>query len=193
MRKRHNKEEIIRSGMDLIRKQGYHHTGINDILKVAHIPKGSFYNFFESKEVFGEEVIKAYGDQQLKFLEKMLKHNTSTPLNRIVNLYQTIYGYNEREAFRHGCLVNNISNEVAGDNDKLAEASDEQFRRWVEVIAETIAEGQELGEIRDDISANKLAHLIHTNLFGALSRMKASRSREILDMVLDMNVQYLSK
>ncbi|MEO0583445.1 MAG: TetR family transcriptional regulator C-terminal domain-containing protein [Bacteroidota bacterium] len=191
MRKRHSKEALIVSGMNLIRRQGYHHTGINDILKAAQIPKGSFYNFFESKQMFGEAVIKAYGDQQVAFLKGVLDHKRESPLKRIETLYRTINRYHESEDFRHGCLVNNISIEVAGVNDKLAEVLDTQFRRWVDIIAACIAEGQQAGEIRDDISAHQLAHLIHTNLYGAHARMKAARNREALDMALEMNLQYI--
>ncbi|MEL6631812.1 MAG: TetR family transcriptional regulator C-terminal domain-containing protein [Bacteroidota bacterium] len=191
MRKRHSKEALIVSGMNLIRRQGYHHTGINDILKAAQIPKGSFYNFFESKEMFGEAVIRLYGDQQVAFLKGILDHKRESPLKRIETLYRTINQYHESEDFRHGCLLNNISIEVAGANDKLAEVLDAQFHRLVEIIAACIVEGQQTGEIRDDISALQLAHLIHTNLYGAHARMKVTRNREALDMALEMNLQYI--
>lgn len=40
-------------------EQGYHGTGLK-ILESVQIPKGSFYNYFSSKENFGAEVIQYY-------------------------------------------------------------------------------------------------------------------------------------
>ena len=43
---KHDKEDILAVGYDVLRKNGYHNVGINQILKEAGVPKGSFYNFF---------------------------------------------------------------------------------------------------------------------------------------------------
>ena len=51
------REEIIRKGAELIHAQGYKATGIQQILDVAGIPKGSFYFYFKSKDDFGCAVI----------------------------------------------------------------------------------------------------------------------------------------
>ena len=50
----------------MFRKLGYHNVGINDILKACNIPKGSFYNFFESKEEFAEQVLEYFGEYNLE-------------------------------------------------------------------------------------------------------------------------------
>ena len=47
---KHNIDTIVKKGMRLFEQRGYHAVGINDILKACAIPKGSFYNFFDSKE-----------------------------------------------------------------------------------------------------------------------------------------------
>ena len=44
-------------------EQGYHGTGVKEVLDKVGIPKGSFYNYFESKEQFGAEVIQHYAQQ----------------------------------------------------------------------------------------------------------------------------------
>ena len=44
------KEEIIRIGIDLFRKQGYNRTSMNDLALACGLQKGSFYHYFSSKE-----------------------------------------------------------------------------------------------------------------------------------------------
>ena len=185
MRKKHS--AVV---MTLSRQQWYHHTGINDILREAGIPKGSFYNFFESKENFGEEVIHHYGKQQYTWLKEILEDPSKTPFERIQKLYDDLKYYSREEQYLQGCMINNLSVEVAGLSEKIAKVADEEFRHWVEIIAQAIHEGQQTGEIRSDISAEHLAHFIHTNLYGAQSRMKATRSSEPLDMILFMTLDY---
>ena len=36
-------------------EQGYHGTGIQEVVDKVGIPKGSFYNYFKSKEDFGSK------------------------------------------------------------------------------------------------------------------------------------------
>ncbi len=51
------KEKILMTGADLVQHKGFKNTSIQDILKAAAIPKGSFYYYFDSKEDFGLQLI----------------------------------------------------------------------------------------------------------------------------------------
>ena len=44
------KAALVDAGTQLMLEQGYHHTGIQDVLQAAGVPKGSFYYYFPSKE-----------------------------------------------------------------------------------------------------------------------------------------------
>ncbi|MEM7513995.1 MAG: TetR/AcrR family transcriptional regulator, partial [Bacteroidota bacterium] len=65
---KHQAEDIINTGMELIRTKGYHNVGINEILKASNIPKGSFYNFFDSKEDFAKKALNSYGSSSLEMI-----------------------------------------------------------------------------------------------------------------------------
>ena len=65
---KHSKEEIINKGIELMRKNGYHGTGVQQVLKECHIPKGSFYHFFESKQDFALQAIDQYADDTIQHL-----------------------------------------------------------------------------------------------------------------------------
>ena len=54
------KAALVDVGTRLILEQGYHQTGIQDVLQAAGVPKGSFYYYFPSKEAFGCEVIAQF-------------------------------------------------------------------------------------------------------------------------------------
>ena len=50
--------KILNSALELFAKSGYSNTSISEIAKSANISKGLVYNYFESKEMLIEEVIK---------------------------------------------------------------------------------------------------------------------------------------
>jgi len=59
------KAALVDAGTRLILEQGYHQTGIQDVLQAAGVPKGSFYYYFPSKEAFGQAVIAQFAEAYL--------------------------------------------------------------------------------------------------------------------------------
>lgn len=193
MYRKHNKQDILHQGQELVRKQGFNATGINDILKATGIPKGSFYNFFDSKEDFGLQLLAFYGEKGVTCMRAVLDDKGISPLERLDRFYAVMASENEEECFQGGCLINNLSMEVAGSNDAFSKATNDAFLAWVELLASCIREGQEQGEIIDHYPAVMLASFFHSNIFGALSRSKSARTREQLDITRKLTLEFLAK
>ena len=187
-----SKKEIIRKGVDLFREQGYHNTGISDILETCDISKGSFYNYFRSKEGYGIKVINYYGDTLLEYMIGKLRSGDGSPVEKLKELYNSFIEIVEREEIKSGCLVNNISSEMGGLNDKLAEVADQNFRKWIDVIARIIAKGQAINEIRNDLDALEIAEYLHGTFYGFLSRMKVTKSTDNLKDWHRITFEFLS-
>ena len=60
MAKRNTRDILIEEGVKAFLARGFEGIGIQPILTLAGVPKGSFYNFFPSKEAYAIEVIDAY-------------------------------------------------------------------------------------------------------------------------------------
>jgi TetR/AcrR family transcriptional repressor of nem operon len=187
------KKEIIRKGVDLFREQGYHNTGINDILETCEISKGSFYNYFKSKEDYGIKVIDYYGDTLLEYMIGKLRSGDGSPVEKLRELYNSFIEIVKRENVKSGCLVNNISNEMGGLNDRLAEVADRNFRNWTDEIARIVAKGQTIKEIRDDLGALEIAEYMHATFFGLLSRMKVTRRTDSLNDWLNITLRFITE
>ena len=63
---------LVDAGLQLMLDQGYHRTGIQDVLQAAGVPKGSFYYYFPSKEAFVLEVIAQFAAAYVARLEQWL-------------------------------------------------------------------------------------------------------------------------
>jgi TetR/AcrR family transcriptional repressor of nem operon len=190
---KHNIEDIIDKGTELFRKKGYNNVGINEILKACEIPKGSFYNFFETKEDFAEKVIDKYGVNSLKMISDALTDQSVSPLNRLKHFYLMLIDFNEKDGFDAGCLVNNLSVEVGGFIPGISKAAEKNFKVMVGEITNCVREGQEQGELIDTMPAEDIAEYMHAGIFGAFSRMKVNRDRVYLDKWFKMTFEFISK
>ncbi len=190
---KHSIEDIIDKGSELFRKKGYNNVGINEILKACEIPKGSFYNFFETKEEFAEKVIAKYGEDSLIMISKALGDKEVSPLTRLKSFYAMLISSNEMDGFNAGCLVTNLSMEVGGFNQVISDATNRSFKLWVEEIAKCVAEGQMQGEIIDHMPSEEIAEYLHAGISGAFSRMKVNKNRDFLDTWYKLSFDYICK
>ena len=71
-----NRENLLNQGVALLMQQGYHGTGLQEILDAVQIPKGSFYNYFGSKENFGAVVIEHYITPYIEQISRYLAQDT---------------------------------------------------------------------------------------------------------------------
>lgn len=53
------RNDLIRSGLELLTQNGFLATGVDAIVKNANVPKGSFYYYFKSKEDYAQTVLNA--------------------------------------------------------------------------------------------------------------------------------------
>ena len=188
---KYRKDDILARGEALLRTQGYHHTGISAILKACGIPKGSFYHFFESKEDFAQQVLARYARRFSTHLARELLRAPGTPLARLERFYRGAITFNAAEGCTGGCLLANLSGEMGGLSDALAQDADAYFQQWMQPLTACIEQGQQVGEIRNDLPAADLAAQLHTAFFGAAARAKAARSTTPFELTLQMQLTFL--
>ena len=61
MARQNTREQIVQAGLKCLVEKGFNGVGVQDITTTAGVPKGSFYNHFESKEALGAEIVERYG------------------------------------------------------------------------------------------------------------------------------------
>lgn len=190
MNLKHDKEKILAAGQALFRAQGYHGTGINEILKASGVSKGSFYNYFKSKEAFAIEVLGMYGEGTAEMIAQGMSDRSVSSIDRLRGFAQMLFNVQAAENCENGCLVYNFSFEVAGKNSAIAQTLDSQIELWIDLIEPVVKEGQDKGEITDRHTARELAMMIHTAVNGAAGRAKINKSlgpmQHMLEITLDL-------
>ena len=159
----------------MLHSAGYAASGIQDIVTVAGVPKGSFYNHFASKEAFGREVVDYYFSSGLPDLKAALTDPQVLPLHRLRNYFEQKTRFFNESGFVRGCLMGNLSLEIADHSEVIRDNIAANFMLWSKLIEDCIAQAQEFGTMRNPISAPVLAQFILNSWEGALLRMRVEK------------------
>jgi TetR/AcrR family transcriptional repressor of nem operon len=178
------RERLLETGVDLIWAGSYAGTGINDVLKASGVPKGSFYHYFDSKESFGIAVAQHYNAAQLESARLLLQDEARPPIERLRTFFETArHSMHERD-YARGCLMCNLSTELADEMPTFQAALQEHWRALVAEVALCLAE-VDLAELRlQHLPPQEAADWLMNSWSGALTRMKATRSDQPLSLFM---------
>ncbi len=175
-KKETNKENLLDQGVTLLMGHGYHGTGLQEILNAAKIPKGSFYNYFGSKENFGAAVIQHYIDPFITQLATHLENSETDALGAIQRYFDELISELEKNDFNGGCLLGNLMGEIGDTSNICQESLQSAISRYRDLLQSGIAKAQQQGAIRLDKSDKEMADLLVNTWQGALLRTKVEKS-----------------
>ncbi|MEM6318419.1 MAG: TetR family transcriptional regulator C-terminal domain-containing protein [Bacteroidota bacterium] len=191
MRRKYEKEAILEKGIQLFRERSYHDTGIDDILKTCKIPSGSFYNFFKNKEGFAVAAMQQYNQAYLDYLDEKLNDTNYSPLGRLRNAYQGNLEGNVENQCKIGCLLNGFTSEIAANSEAINQQAVADYQKNNRKLATCIHEGQNIGEIRKDYTAEELADYLINGFMGASTRMKAGMTKAPMELFMKTAFEFL--
>lgn len=121
------KEKIIQTASDLIENQGYHATGVNEIVRESGAPKGSiYYHFPEGKDGITAEAVRFAGETVAERIRVNLSEKTD-PAESVQTFLETIAHYVEVSGFRSGGPLTIVASETATTNEKLNQTCREAY------------------------------------------------------------------
>jgi TetR/AcrR family transcriptional repressor of nem operon len=178
--KQFNRENLLSQGVSLLMQQGYHGTGLKEILDAVRIPKGSFYNYFGSKEQFAAEVVQHYIEPFIRQLDAHLRNPGTDALAALNRYFEELIIALEKSGFQGGCLLGNLMGEVGDTSELCRDSLRQAVRRYRDLLAQGLSAAQRQGTVRADKSAEAMADLLTNAWQGALLRMKIEQSAEPL-------------
>ncbi len=179
------RSEIIRAGMGIIARHGYNSTGIEAILKQAGVPKGSFYHYFSSKQEFGLQVLDHFASGIERIFSTMLSDASLSPLARLRKCVESLVVRFEDNNCGVGCLVANLGQELADQNEEFRQRLAWIFRSWMRLFEQCLREARSAGEIPAQSSPELLAEVFISGFEGALLVSKVMKSSAPLRNFID--------
>jgi TetR/AcrR family transcriptional repressor of nem operon len=180
MKRIHNKDDIVQAGLDLVLSRGFNATGVEAILKHAKVPKGSFYNFFSSKEEFSLAIIDKFVNARREVFNPIFSDKSIPQLERVKRSFETLIAIFEADDCSKGCLLGNLGQEMADHSENVRQRLEDSLQEWSGAVSGLLLQAQLEKAIPADLDAGMLAENLISSFEGALLRSKVKKSAEPL-------------
>ena len=184
-RNKGKRAELIRIGVAILTEKGFYNTSLDEIVKIAGVPKGSFYYYFKSKDIYTIAVIQTYSDYFNRKLDKHLSNLEQSPLNRIRSWTEDACEGLAKYDFKRGCLVGNLGQELATLDENYRVALRDVLDSWCKKIEGCLDEAKQVGEISPSANTAALSKFFWNAWEGAVLYTKLDKSRAALDLARD--------
>ncbi|MEV0408782.1 TetR family transcriptional regulator C-terminal domain-containing protein [Actinoallomurus sp. NPDC050550] len=178
MGRRGVREEIVEAALEQFHVQGYNAAGVKVITDAAGVPKGSFYNHFDSKEALAVVALERYGAGRPLH---ELTGGEGEPLARLRAHFEALRDAVVRYDFTRGCLIGNFGTEIADHSDVIREAVRQSLAQWTDAIAAVLTDARDAGALRAGLDPRATAGFLVNAWEGSLIRARADRSTDALE------------
>jgi TetR/AcrR family transcriptional repressor of lmrAB and yxaGH operons len=169
---------LLSTAGELFRSQGFHATGLDQILRRSRTPKGSLYHYFPGgKDELAIEAVR-YMAGVTKEAMAAIFSSACDPLAALTALFESNATMLLISDFRNGCPIAAITLDVASSQQAIREACEQGFDTLLELLVEHLKRAG-LSAAR----AKALATVVFAALEGALILCRAKRSIEPLTTI----------
>jgi len=181
------RQHILDVAHPLLLRKGFTGVGLAEVLAAAKVPKGSFYHYFGSKEVFGEAVLEAYFSEYLGRTDALLTEGSGTAAQRLIAYFDDWLDSQTGEEAQSRCLVVKLGAEVCDLSESMRAALARGTRGITDRLAGCIEAGRADGSIKampQGQDAQGIAVALYQRWLGASLLAKITRDRSSLDAAM---------
>lgn len=161
-RRTETRERIFRAAMELFGQRGFFNTTVEDITEAADVGKGTFFNYFPSKEqVFGA----LYEIQLTRVSQAQVAARQGTlPLRDLLRhfVHQIAEEPGKSPQLARGLIATVVS------SDGVRKMHLETMKRGRQILGEVLRLGQKRGEIRRDLTPEDMVLALQEALIGSV-------------------------
>jgi AcrR family transcriptional regulator len=156
------RDRLFRAALALFARKGYAETTVEDITEAADLGKGTFFNYFPSKE----HVLLGFAEMQLAKLEIIIGEirQSAQPMSESLRglVHRMTEAPIQNPAVVRALLQAHLSSQV------VREGMFRLHREHQKLIGGLLRHGQEQGEVRRDLPAEEIAQVLRQMIFGTL-------------------------
>ena len=133
------RDQLVEIASRLFYEQGYHATGIKQIIEEAGIAKGTFYSHFDSKEALGLAWLRERHKFWNAWRDEYLGDAGMSPRDRLLGAFDFLSEWMQTCDFR-GCAFLNTMAETPDDDSPLRKEIQEHKQGFREYLQGLVAE-----------------------------------------------------
>lgn len=186
------RQHLLDTGHRMMAEKGFTSVGLSEILQTAGVPKGSFYHYFKSKELYGQALLEDYFVGYLADMERRLTLPGLSAYERLMDYWQGWQNRCTLEGHGDECLVVKLSAEVADLSESMRITLRDGAERIVARITTCLEEGQ-LDKSLPEADARQLAETLYQLWLGASLLNKLQRTGQSLQTSIVMTKRLLQR
>jgi TetR/AcrR family transcriptional repressor of nem operon len=173
------REQLMEAGLRTLHTQGFNGCAVQDITQAAGVPKGSFYNHFESKEALALAALEMFWVNGTA-RRALLADTTMDPVERLRLHFQKLSAALAKIKYERGCMIGNFSSEMS-KNTEFRERLAKIYADWSLALEHCIEEVQTAGKLKAPIPPKALAAFLVNSWEGAVLRSKVELNGSALE------------
>ena len=176
MTRTETRDRLVEAAADLFLKQGYHATGVAQILREAGAKSGSLYHFFPTKEDLLLAVLERYQDMLYEAVMDPVFERVSDPLERV---FGVLDGYRQMLLYTEcsqGCPIGNLALELSDTHPAARNLIAANFTGWRDAVKKCLDDASD--RFPEHVDTEELATFVLTTMEGAVMLARSYRSLE---------------
>ncbi|GEP45304.1 TetR/AcrR family transcriptional regulator [Brevifollis gellanilyticus] len=136
------RQRLLGATVQLILKQGFAATTVDQICAESGLTKGSFFHHFPNKEAIGKAAVEWWGDFGTNLYAEAWKDEDMDPLEQFHRMLDIMSGFTERHDEVCTCVVGMLSQELAQSHPVLRDGCAHQLDVWTANVARMLTEAK---------------------------------------------------
>jgi len=170
IKKQSGRDRIIQTANDLFYRQGYHQTGINQIIEESGVAKATFYSNFKSKEDLCVEYLRERDRIDTDATKNMI-NGIKDPYERYMSIIKGILEHMKETDFR-GCAFGNIAVEITDVSHPIRKEVKHHEDRFRSVLKDVIQDLKDSDSKYKKLDVNQMVDTYHLIVEGAIVASK---------------------
>ena len=182
---------ILQQAFDLIYRQGYQSTSIDEIIATTNVTKGAFFYHFKNKDEMGLAIINEvmFPSMNQSFFQS-LQHSVD-PVKDIYAMMKHLLLEDPYLKIQYGCPAGNLTQEMSPLNTEFSKALSKLVEQWQDALKKSIIAGKKAGIIRSNVDARQVAYFVMSGYWGVRTIGKLYHNKDAYRIYLKELKNYL--
>ncbi|ENU79549.1 hypothetical protein F975_02800 [Acinetobacter sp. ANC 3789] len=174
------RQHILDTGFELVLHKGFVGVGLQEILKTSGVPKGSFYHYFASKEVFGCELLQHYISNYGQRLSSLWSQPEVSARTQLLSYFQAWIQDPEQSdtGWAESCLIVKLAAEVADLSEDMRQIMHQGVQALLARLSELLQRGVNEGSMQLCSNPAATAQVLYQMWLGAALLSKLSQNKD---------------
>ncbi len=174
------RQHILDTGFELVLRKGFVGVGLQEILKTSGVPKGSFYHYFASKEVFGCELLQHYISNYGQRLSVLWNQPERSAREQLLSYFQAWIQDPEQPdtGWAESCLIVKLAAEVSDLSEDMRQIMNQGVQVILARLSELLQRGVDEASMQLCSNPAATAQVLYQMWLGAALLSKLSQSKD---------------